>query len=79
MSVLSLKRDLAAIRRHVGTGQDNDAKDYTEDAVGFAVDRLGWTPDAWQKKLLTSTTDRLLLNCSRQSGKSTSAALLALH
>jgi len=78
MSVSTLRRDLAHIRRQVGTGQDNDIKDYT-DAVSFAADRLGWTPDKWQENLLRSKSDRLLLNCSRQSGKSTTAALLALH
>jgi hypothetical protein len=36
-------------------------------------------PDPWQIEVLRSTSDRLLLNCSRQSGKSTVAALLAVH
>jgi len=79
MSALTLRRDLAQIRRHVGTGQDNEAKDYGDDAIGFVTDRLDWNPDTWQRKLLSSKSDRLLLNCSRQSGKSTTAALLALH
>jgi hypothetical protein len=36
-------------------------------------------PDAVQAKILTSNSSRLLLNCSRQWGKSTTAALIALH
>jgi Terminase large subunit, T4likevirus-type, N-terminal len=48
------------------------------DRVVFA-DRLGIIPDDWQRDLLRSDSDRVLLNCSRQSGKSTMAALLALH
>ena len=36
-------------------------------------------PDPWQTKLLRSTSKRILLNCCRQSGKSTMAAILALH
>ena len=36
-------------------------------------------PDPWQERLLRSVADRALLNCCRQSGKSTMAALLALH
>jgi hypothetical protein len=48
------------------------------DCVAFA-ERLGITPDDWQRDLLRSTSDRVLLNCSRQSGKSTMAAVLALH
>jgi len=35
--------------------------------------------DPWQERLLRSDASRLLLNCSRQSGKSTMAGLLALH
>jgi hypothetical protein len=51
----------------------------------FALDRvafartLGLEPDAWQEELLRSTSDRVLLNCSRQSGKSTMTAVIALH
>jgi hypothetical protein len=39
----------------------------------------GLTPDPWQEQLLTSTDRHILLNCSRQSGKSTTVAALALH
>lgn len=35
--------------------------------------------DAWQEELVMTTQDRVLLNCSRQSGKSTATALLALY
>ena len=35
--------------------------------------------DPWQEKLLRSDSSRILLNCSRQSGKSTMAAIIALH
>jgi hypothetical protein len=37
------------------------------------------TPDPWQEALLRSPASRILLLCSRQSGKSTVTALLALH
>jgi hypothetical protein len=40
---------------------------------------LGLTPDPWQVRLLRMKPDRALLNCSRQSGKTTVTALLALH
>ncbi len=36
-------------------------------------------PDDWQVEMLESTASRILLNCSRQSGKSTVTAVLALH
>ncbi len=46
--------------------------------MAFA-EKLGIAPDGWQENLLRSTSDRVLLNCSRQSGKSTVSALIALH
>jgi hypothetical protein len=42
------------------------------------MNRGGMSPDAWQERLLRSPASRLLLLCSRQSGKSTVAAALAL-
>src|SRR5918995_201446 len=48
------------------------------DRVSFAK-RLGLVPDAWQEDLLRSTSERVLLNCCRQSGKSTMTAVIALH
>ncbi len=48
------------------------------DPVTFA-DGLGITPDAWQCDVLRGRSRRVLLNCSRQAGKSTLAAVLALH
>jgi hypothetical protein len=41
--------------------------------------RGGITPDHWQSDLLQSTAKQLILNCSRQSGKSTISAVLAVH
>src|SRR3954452_20332422 len=48
------------------------------DRTAFARE-LGISPDSWQEDLLRSASSRVLLNCSRQSGKSTMAAILALH
>jgi hypothetical protein len=39
----------------------------------------GLTPDPWQRELLRSSAPRVLLNCCRQSGKSTTVAALALY
>lgn len=39
----------------------------------------GITPDPWQRELLLSSDRQILLNCSRQSGKSTVVSVLALH
>src|SRR5215217_7048867 len=48
------------------------------DRIAFATE-LGIVPDGWQEDFLRSSADRVLLNCSRQSGKSTMAAVIALH
>lgn len=48
------------------------------DPVRFAHS-LGFEPDAWQVDVLRSAHRRILLNCARQTGKSTVTALLALH
>ncbi len=40
--------------------------------------KLGREPDPWQVQVLDSSYDRLLLNCSRQAGKSTVVAMLSL-
>jgi Terminase large subunit, T4likevirus-type, N-terminal/Terminase RNaseH-like domain len=43
------------------------------------MEAMGRTPDPWQRNLLLSSERQILLNCSRQSGKSTTVAALALH
>lgn len=45
----------------------------------FARSQLGFYPDPWQERFLNSKAKRIILNCSRQSGKSTTTAALALH
>ncbi|MGA7075849.1 MAG: terminase family protein [Halobacteriota archaeon] len=40
---------------------------------------LGIDPDPWQRDLLLSAEKRVILNCARQSGKSTLTAIKALH
>lgn len=49
------------------------------DPVAFAHEALGFTPDEWQARVLRWNGKQLLMNCSRQSGKSTTTAILALH
>ncbi len=43
------------------------------------MDMLGFEPDPWQRTLLASQANRVLLLCSRQLGKSTSVACVALN
>ena len=53
--------------------------------LALALDRvafmrsLGYVPDTWQGDFLNSDAKRIILNCSRQAGKSTVTAVLALH
>lgn len=42
------------------------------------MQQAGITPDPWQAQVVQTPTPRLLLNCCRQSGKSSLAAALAL-
>lgn len=49
------------------------------DPAAFAAERLGLQPDSWQARVLRSDGRRLLLNCTRQSGKSTTTSILAVH
>jgi len=61
-----------------------DLKDLAGD-LSLALNRsefmrsLGHSPDEWQEMFLESEAKRVLLNCARQSGKSTVTAILALH
>lgn len=48
------------------------------DKVLFS-ERIGLIPDDWQADLLRSQAKNILINCSRQSGKSTTASTLGLH
>lgn len=48
------------------------------DPDAFA-DAVGIKLDDWQSRLLVSTSRKMIMLCSRQAGKSTTAALLALH
>jgi hypothetical protein len=49
------------------------------DPVAFAAEVLRLDLDPWQRQVIASTGKRDLLNCSRQAGKSTTAAVLGLH
>ena len=52
---------------------------YAADPVTWAKEVLGYHPDPWQADLLRSRSRKIILNCSRQSGKSTTCAALGLH
>lgn len=49
------------------------------DPVAWSIEVLDIIPDEWQKNALRCPSKRVLMNCARQSGKSTIASILALH
>jgi len=49
------------------------------DAAYFMEKAYGLHPDGWQQDLLQRSPTKMLLLCSRQSGKSTVCAAMALH
>jgi len=75
VSVAMLERRLAQIERELDR-IDRPAPSWP-DPVALAV-AAGLDPDEWQRDFLTARPHRGLLNCSRQSGKSTTSAALAV-
>ena len=76
MGTAALKRELASIRSSLAalTPAQPAALD---DPVAWAEHIAELTLDPWQRDVLLSVSPRLLLNATRQSGKSTVAALKA--
>jgi hypothetical protein len=72
VSLASVDKRIAALERTEG------AESVPENRLEFAR-ALEIVPDLWQERLLCSEAPRVLLNCARQSGKSTMAAIIALH
>ena len=74
MSTASLRRAVADLKARAPARRPA----VPEDRLEFA-NALGIVPDPWQERLLRSEAPRVLLNCARQSGKSTMAGVVALH
>jgi Terminase large subunit, T4likevirus-type, N-terminal len=74
VSTAQLRREISYLRER----RPSRRRLVTEDRVEFAHS-LGIVPDSWQERLLRSDAPRVLLNCARQSGKSTMAGIIALH
>jgi len=69
---------LARLERTVPVPLTAHDRAMAADPVAFACS-LGVTPDDWQARVLRSPARRHLLLCARQSGKSTTTAIMALH
>ena len=55
------------------------AAGWSTDVAGWAQDQLGFAADAIQRDLLQASEKRLILNCTRQWGKSTVTAVKVVH
>src|SRR4051812_38572649 len=76
MSTAALKRELALLRSSLAALTPAQSA-LLDDPVSWAERIAGLTLDPWQRDVLLSVSPRLLLNATRQSGKSTVAALKA--
>jgi hypothetical protein len=74
VSTAQLRREISHLRER----RPSRRRLVTEDRVEFAR-LVGYEPDSWQEQLLHSTAARVLINASRQSGKSSMAAVIAMH
>jgi hypothetical protein len=76
MARANLDRRLARLQRQAEMVLSQHRRSLP-DAVAV-MQASGLTPDPWQREVLTTHAPRVLMNCCRQSGKSTVAAAIAL-
>ena len=76
---MTLEARLSRIEKRLAERDKPKAELTFSDPLFFARHSLDFQPDEWQERVLSWTGKRLLLNCCRQSGKSTTTAILALH
>ncbi len=74
----SLRAEITALKKRIPPAVPPVDDVLAADPVQLAV-RAGITLDDWQADVLRSTEQQVILNVSRQAGKSTVSALLALH
>ncbi len=80
MATATLRRELDRLRRAIGQTPARPAQDRLDQFRRDPARLLaGMTPDGWQASVLRSHSPRTLLLASRQSGKSTVAAAVALR
>jgi hypothetical protein len=77
----TLTREIERLKQEVRQLQSRDSPllDAIRKDPSNLFRRAGMRPDPWQSSLLSSSSSRMLLLCSRQSGKSQTAAALALR
>ncbi len=72
---LALVKDIRRVR---DVASSRSTTEVPAGTVEFAAS-VGFEPDPWQHEVLTSEHPRKILCCGRQTGKSTVAAVLAIH
>jgi len=75
VSAASLVREIRAL---IEVASDNGADAIPGDPIEFAT-LVGIDPEGWQADILTSEHKAKVLLCARRTGKSTTAAVMALH
>jgi hypothetical protein len=84
----SLRAQLTRLKREVGEaklaetnalGDLAQLRDRVAKSPADFARHLGLEPEPWQEHLLESSANRKILNCSRQSGKTTFVGVKALH
>jgi hypothetical protein len=75
VSTAQLRREISHLRERRPSRRPAIPEDRLEFAAAAGLPDL----DPWQERLLRSNSPRVLLNCARQSGKSTMAAIIAMH
>jgi hypothetical protein len=60
--------------RQIALQQAATALRHALDPTLFAREAIRFQPDAWQERVLRTDARRVILTCSRQSGKSTTGA-----
>lgn len=73
------RTQLERLRSEIGSLRLHEARPLYPDAASFARHALGLSLDPWQERVLGGAWSRVLLNVTRQGGKSTVAAIAALH
>jgi hypothetical protein len=76
MSTAALKRELALLRSSLAALKPSQSVTL-DGPISWAERTAGLALDPWQRDVLLSTAPRMLLNATRQSGKSTAAGLKA--
>ncbi|WP_020473436.1 terminase large subunit domain-containing protein [Zavarzinella formosa] len=81
MAVAALRRRLAGLEQQAvrKLRRDGELLERLRDDPTLFMSSAGLSPDPWQENVLRSEAERTLLLCSRQAGKSSVSAALALR